>query len=92
MPIDTALIVRRREQLGLSQAAFARSLGWSPQAWHRIESGVEAHPSIDRCAKIADLLGCTLDEMIGRTLPGKTEAAVKPADPPAKPKTPKRRK
>jgi DNA-binding XRE family transcriptional regulator len=45
---------------GLSQAAFARALGVSPQTLSNCENGLN-RPSIDLAAKICQMTGVTLD-------------------------------
>lgn len=64
--LDIAFIKKRRETMGLSQTECATALQWSRQAWHRIENGDEKDPAIMRCVRIADLLHCTLDELVKR--------------------------
>lgn len=50
---------------GLSQARVAELLEVSPRVYHRWESG-QAIPRLETAAKIADILGVSIDELIGR--------------------------
>ena len=51
-----------RKKLGLSQEGAARRLGISWSMWNKIERG-ERLPSFRLVLKIADLFGCTVDEI-----------------------------
>src|SRR5262249_10252851 len=63
-----------RERAGLTQEALARAADVGTDAVRKWERGKRT-PMLDRAARLADVLGCTLDELAGRTpLP----EAVKP--------------
>lgn len=50
----------RREQLGLSQRALARMVGWPQSRMSDLERGVVANPSIDTYARWAKCLDADL--------------------------------
>ena len=54
-----------RAKLGLSQAELAKKSGVSKPAVSNIERGRNA-PSLQVMTKLADVLGCSLDELAGR--------------------------
>lgn len=61
-----------RKQAGLSQEAFAEKLGVSRQAVSKWECGASM-PDTDNLITIANLYNISLDELIGRPAPEKTE-------------------
>ncbi|MBQ5842038.1 MAG: helix-turn-helix transcriptional regulator [Clostridia bacterium] len=61
-----------RKQAGLSQEAFAEKLGVSRQAVSKWECGASM-PDTDNLITIANLYDISLDELIGRPAPEKTE-------------------
>ncbi len=63
-----------RKQAGLSQEAFAEKLGVSRQAVSKWECGASL-PDTDNLITIANLYNISLDELIGRPAPAKTEKA-----------------
>lgn len=63
-----------RKQAGLSQEAFAEKLGVSRQAVSKWECGASM-PDTDNLITIANLYNISLDELIGRPAPEKTEKA-----------------
>ena len=63
-----------RKQAGLSQEAFAEKLGVSRQAVSKWECGASL-PDTDNLITIANLYNISLDELIGRPAPEKTEKA-----------------
>lgn len=63
-----------RQARGLYQIQVAQAAGVTPQAVCRWEAGV-AVPSTDKLPLLADLFGCTIDELYGREPPPSTEAA-----------------
>ena len=63
-----------RKQAGLSQEAFAEKLGVSRQAVSKWECGASM-PDTDNLITIANLYDISLDELIGRPAPEKTEKA-----------------
>lgn len=63
-----------RKQAGLSQEAFAEKLGVSRQAVSKWECGASM-PDTDNLITIANLYNISLDELIGRSAPEKTEKA-----------------
>jgi transcriptional regulator with XRE-family HTH domain len=56
---------RLRERRGLSQAALARAAG-VPLGTLRGWEYARRTPLLDAAARLADALGCTLDELAGR--------------------------
>jgi transcriptional regulator with XRE-family HTH domain len=61
---------RLREAAGLSQAALAKAAG-VPVGTLRGWEYARRTPLLDAAARVADALGCTLDELAGRTPPAK---------------------
>jgi transcriptional regulator with XRE-family HTH domain len=59
-----------RRQAGLSQDQMARKAGIPYSTYLKIESGTTPNPSIQNVLNIADALGISLDELIGRKPPG----------------------
>ena len=59
-----------RQQAGLSQDQMARKAGIPYSTYLKIESGTTPNPSIQNVFNIADALGISLDELIGRKPPG----------------------
>jgi transcriptional regulator with XRE-family HTH domain len=57
-----------RLRAGLTQEALARAAGVANDAVRKWERGKRT-PLLDMAAKLADALGCTLDELAGRTPP-----------------------
>lgn len=55
-----------RERKRLTQAQLGKELGVSAQAIAKWESG-ESYPSAQKLPALADLLGCSIDELFGRT-------------------------
>ena len=53
----------KRESLGISQKAMAEILGMSPTNWQTKESGKVARLPSSLAEKIAEALGCTVDEL-----------------------------
>lgn len=64
-------IQTRREAARLSKVEVARSLGVDLSTVCHWESGA-AMPRADKLPVLADLLGCSIDELYGRSLPGQT--------------------
>lgn len=56
-----------REQHGWTQFELGSASGIQPSAISRWEQG-KTRPSIDSAMKIADALGITLDDLVGRKL------------------------
>ena len=59
-----------RQQAGLSQDQMARKAGIPYSTYLKIENGTTPNPSIQNVLNIADALGISLDELIGRKLAG----------------------
>lgn len=66
-------IQARRAVRGLSQAALAEELGISRQSVAKWESG-KSRPDLERMARLCDLFGCTMDELVY----GSASATVRP--------------
>lgn len=60
-----------REAAGLSQADVVRALGVDQAAVHRWENGL-AFPRAAKLPILADLFGCTIDDLFGREVPERT--------------------
>lgn len=58
-------IKKKRTQNDLSQSALAEILGVSQQAVAQWEAG-KAMPRCETMLKLADLFGCTIDELYSR--------------------------
>ncbi len=58
-------IRERRKSMNITQADLAERVGMSRAAVAKWEVGI-AHPKADLLPKIADVLGCTIDELFGR--------------------------
>jgi transcriptional regulator with XRE-family HTH domain len=65
---------RLRQQAGLSQAALAKAAG-VPLGTLRGWEYARRTPLLDAAARLADALGCTLDELAGRTAPKRPRKA-----------------
>lgn len=61
-----------REKAGLSQAEVARRLGLDFSTVSHWERGT-AIPRADKLPVLADLFGCSIDELYGRDPPGRAE-------------------
>lgn len=60
-----------RTKMGISQEKAARKIGISWSMWSKIERG-ERLPSLPLAQRIANLLGCTIDEIFPQQLiPGR---------------------
>jgi transcriptional regulator with XRE-family HTH domain len=77
--LDTALIRRRRAELGISVRAAAESIGLSGPTFTRLESGID-HGGLELVVvvRLASLLGVSLDQLIvqgGRDVASSGETA-----------------
>jgi DNA-binding XRE family transcriptional regulator len=61
-------LTRIRRQRGMSQTDLARAIGVTRPAVSRMEAGA-SNPSLAVLVALADALGCTIDELCGRTNP-----------------------
>ena len=68
-------ITDRREKLGLTLAEFARRVGVKPPTALGYERG-DFLPGFDRIGKIAEVLGCTTDELTASLRPAAKLAKV----------------
>lgn len=59
------ILKKIRESAGISQVELAGKLGVSQQAVAKWESGI-SFPRGDLIPKIADALGCNIDQLFGR--------------------------
>lgn len=64
-----------REQAGLSKADVARRLGLDLSAICHWERGT-AIPRADKLPLLADMFGCSIDELYGRDPPGRSREAA----------------
>ena len=62
-----------RQEKELSQGDVACAVGVTPQAVSKWERG-ESDPQWEQAPKLADLFGCTIDELYGRDGAGQTSA------------------
>jgi len=58
-----------RKKHGLSQQKLAEKAGLSYVMIAKIEQGTTKEPSVVSMIKLADVLGVSLDELVGRTPP-----------------------
>ena len=77
MDIGSSKIVSKnvkkfRQQAGLSQDQMARKAGMPYSTYLKIENGTTPNPSIQNVLNIADALGISLDELVGKKPPGST--------------------
>lgn len=66
-------IKKYRELAGITKADLARIMEVDQAAVARWETG-EAMPRASKLPKLADLFGCTIDELFGRTGPPNAQA------------------
>ena len=66
-------IRRCREKAGLSRPDVARAMKVDMAAVFRWETG-EAYPRAEKLPRLADLFGCTIDDLYGRDGAGQTSA------------------
>lgn len=65
-------IKEMRERRGITQAQFAALTGVRQNTVSQWESG-KRHPSSLLLSELADVLGCTVDELLGRGREGRRE-------------------
>lgn len=72
-----------RKKMGMSQETLAERLGVSRQAVSKWELNDSA-PELDKLLAMADLFGCTVDDLLGRSGPaeGGADTAAQPAPEP----------
>ena len=61
-------IKKFRQKFGLSQDQLARKAGIPYSTFLKIESGYTSNPSIQAVVSIADALGASIDDLVGRKL------------------------
>jgi len=54
-----------REKKGLSQAEVARAVGLTQPRYSNFENHKAGWRDIERFKRLADLLGCSMDELVG---------------------------
>jgi DNA-binding XRE family transcriptional regulator len=59
-------IKKYRQKIGLSQDQLARKAGIPYSTYLKIESGYTPNPSIQAVLNIAEALGVSIDELVGR--------------------------
>lgn len=69
-----------RKRAGLKQGEMADRLGINNRTYGSWERG-EAMINLAQACACADVLGCTVDELAGRTWPPRTTSAEAPDDP-----------
>jgi transcriptional regulator with XRE-family HTH domain len=62
-------VKKYRLRQGWSQDKMARAANIPYSTYLKIESGVTRNPSLQTAVNIADALGMSLDNLIGRTIP-----------------------
>lgn len=68
--VDLALYLKRlRKERAWTQQKLAEKAGISYVIITKIEQGVSKEPTILTMIKLADALGVSLDELVGRTAP-----------------------
>ena len=68
-PVFSESLRTIRKKQGLSQQKLAEKAGLSYVMIAKIEQGATKEPSVVSMIKLADALGVTLDELVGRTPP-----------------------
>jgi transcriptional regulator with XRE-family HTH domain len=71
-------IRQARARLRLTQAELARRIGISTTAMNAIESGA-TDPRVSRVTAMAEVLGVSMDYLVGRTAPGMLPPPRSPA-------------
>ncbi len=61
-------IRKLRKECKLSQEELAKKVGITFSTLTKLESGVNKNPTLNTLCKIADVLGVSLDELVGRKL------------------------
>lgn len=64
-------IKQRRNELGMSSKALAAKSGVPYSNICRVDTGTQANPLLYNAAATADVLGLSLDELCGLTVPEK---------------------
>ncbi|MBK6879842.1 MAG: helix-turn-helix transcriptional regulator [Elusimicrobia bacterium] len=64
---------RLRKAHGLTQQKLAQEAGVSLIVVTKVEQGFTKDPAMSSLVKIADVLGVSIDELIGRTVPHKSK-------------------
>lgn len=54
----------RRESAGLGRIEAAEAAGINATEWSKIESGKRDNPTLKRLRAIADVLGCTVGDLV----------------------------
>jgi transcriptional regulator with XRE-family HTH domain len=70
-PLFAARLREARESRGLSQADLAEKTGFQPSAISHFENG-RREPSFDTLKTMAEILGVTIDHLLGRDTAPKT--------------------
>jgi len=61
-------IKKYREKIGLSQDNLARKANMPTSTYVKIESGYTPNPSIQTVLNIAEALGLSMDDLVGRKI------------------------
>lgn len=70
-----------RERAGLTQAGLAKKLGMADEVYARYERR-KMWPGLDKLCRLCDVLGCTVDALLGLDQPAPAAARPAPADDP----------
>lgn len=84
--LDRHFLRQARERAQLSQQALGAHIGQDQQYISKLERGVLESMTIGTLVRLADVLGCTTDELLGRPKPALAPlgaGAVDPNDVPA---------
>jgi transcriptional regulator with XRE-family HTH domain len=65
--LDRNFLRQARERAHLSQQALGAHIGQDQQYISKLERGVLESMTIGTLVRLADVLGCTTDELLGRT-------------------------
>ena len=67
--LDRQFLRQARERVHLSQQALGAQIGQDQQYISKLERGVLENMTIGTLLRLADVLNCTTDELLGRTKP-----------------------
>lgn len=63
--VDFSEIRRRREAKKFTLAEASKRARWSSgQVWANLEQGTRDNPSIETLVKVAEVLGCRVDQLL----------------------------
>jgi len=68
MPMDPALLIARRNKLGLTQREVAEAASMKQQEYARLESGGRRNPRIETLETVAAALKCKVDDLLVKAI------------------------